>query len=1090
MRRVRRVPLRAFLGLLGLGLAASAYPALAGAPHPTVLWQKHDAAAVDAVKPHRQRWAEHRARWPRFLTDTRRNASLRARGLLTGESARAARAAKPAGTTETVRVLLTRVGFATNREPGLTSMLPSGDFMLEPDSTIIIDPPPHDARYFEAQFVAMKAYYDAMSYGTLDVQGTVFPPQDEPSVKMSDPADYGPGAGGRWTIELLERWFRDAIATLDSAATLAALDLSQFDAFVLVHPGSDLQNDIDRNSPNDLPTFFISLADSILVQGSLELRSGLVFPETLTQDGLTGGILGGLCHEFGHQLGLPDWYDTRFGLPVVGEWDLMDSGNAAFFAFQVEGSDDVHVAYGLLPTAMSAVDRWLLGWDEPYVVRAPQDVVTLRPTNSTQGIGPRAARLDIAADESFIVENRRDYLYERPEDVAICPYLNRDADTGVILWMSRDDEAVPSRDRRNSNDYDFFISSPTAPTSALGECGELGFGLIVWHFDERVFAEGYGFNEVNASERQRALRILEASGDFEIGDWRMPTVSFLGDGYNDPYRQGFKTQLDATTVPNNWNNDWAETGWEITSIEEAPPESHTLTVRVREGVAGWPQILRSGADSLQLEAASAVWTRLGSGAWALVLADSSGLFGFTALGPPQRLVDGAVLPASLAQTDRLAPGDSVPTVAALDLGSLWMWDATAAGLVVRAGFPAAIPGGSGPRLVLLEAATGAPGALVETPTGAWVRIDAAGAVAQTYDVDSAAREADPVVGPFGAGGAWELALVSRNEVAFGPLPGGGGRTFAHGLDAPDSLLLTAGGQIEPGSAQVVVLHRDGRLRVVDAARGLLPEYADLPRDRYLGLALGDLNGDGELDIVAASATRVAAVTSRGARLLNTPIPLQDTYALKGRVRIVAGPCVADIAGDALPEILLATDLGLVYVLDADGRRVSGYPRKLLPDLFPATLLVAEADGDPVSPEILAVSSVATGVVSPAGGSNRPGWTAWGGNTARTRFAVAPAPVAESARLVALERPLLAYPNPSRDGTVQLRITAQQEGDYDLRIYNLEGEQVFERRGRVRAGTQEIAWRYGGLATGLYFCRFVSPAAGVPAPLVEPISILR
>jgi hypothetical protein len=155
-----------------------------------------------------------------------------------------------------------RVGFRTNRAPELTSMDASGDFHALPDTTVLVDPPPHDAHYFDAQLLGLHAYYDVVSHGQLYTQGVVFPPQDEPSIKLSDMADYGPGAGGQWTLELLERFFRDAVATLDSAAA-GRLDLKSFDSIILVHPGSDLQNDINRDSPNDLPTFFVTLADSV-----------------------------------------------------------------------------------------------------------------------------------------------------------------------------------------------------------------------------------------------------------------------------------------------------------------------------------------------------------------------------------------------------------------------------------------------------------------------------------------------------------------------------------------------------------------------------------------------------------------------------------------------------------------------------------------------------------------------------------------------------------------------------------------------------------------------------------------------------------
>jgi hypothetical protein len=280
------------------------------------------------------------------------------------------------------------------------------------------------------------------------------------------------------------------------------------------------------------------------------------------------------------------------------------------------------------------------------------------------------------------------------------------------------------------------------------------------------------------------------------------------------------------------------------------------------------------------------------------------------------------------------------------------------------------------------------------------------------------------------------------------------------------------------------------LRVIDRQRGVLSNWGDLPRDEYIGLALADVDGDGHPDIVASSQHRIIGVNGRGARLFNTPLEVRDLFALRSPGTLLSPAVVADVGGDALPEYVFATDLGLVYALDVDGEPLPGYPRKTLIDLLPSAILLADVDADAATREIVAVSTLSAAVLAPGGDASIPGWTEITGTSARTRFSPSTAPRPESDRLLALERPFFAYPNPASDDVVRLRITARSQGPYDIRIYNLEGEQVFQQNGIATQGTQEIVWATGELASGTYLCRFVSAAAGVTSPLIEPVTLVR
>ncbi|WP_432501518.1 immune inhibitor A domain-containing protein [Kineococcus arenarius] len=117
-----------------------------------------------------------------------------------------------------------------------------------------------------------------------------------------------------------------------------------------------------------------------------------------------GGV-GVFAHEYGHDLGLPDLYDTSGGENGTGFWTLMSSGS-----WLGHGGD----AIGTTPNHMGAWEKLQLGWLDHEVARAG--------TRSTHNLGPaehatkRAQALvvelpdDAAGNSRFYIAENRQYL--------------------------------------------------------------------------------------------------------------------------------------------------------------------------------------------------------------------------------------------------------------------------------------------------------------------------------------------------------------------------------------------------------------------------------------------------------------------------------------------------------------------------------------------------------------------------------------------------------------------------------------------------------------------------------------------------------
>jgi len=147
------------------------------------------------------------------------------------------------------------------------------------------------------------------------------------------------------------------------------------DHLVLIHAG------VDKSAGGGAEGTFALWAHSSAVPGghtipgtNLKVYNYILQPED-------AGV-GVFAHEYGHDLGLPDLYDTSgLGESDVDFWDLMASGSHAGPVFQA------------IPTHMGLWGKWVLGWADPVVIEPGNGKRTVRvgqtsrtPTGTADGI--------------------------------------------------------------------------------------------------------------------------------------------------------------------------------------------------------------------------------------------------------------------------------------------------------------------------------------------------------------------------------------------------------------------------------------------------------------------------------------------------------------------------------------------------------------------------------------------------------------------------------------------------------------------------------------------------------------------------------
>ncbi len=176
------------------------------------------------------------------------------------------------------------------------------------------------------------------------------------------------------------------------------------------------------------------------------------------------------AHEFGHALGLPDFYDTDYSSEGVGNFSMMAGGSWMRYpnASQYSGNS---------PTNFDPYSKMKLGWLDPIEV-APEDGVqelTLEPSNSSQDV----VKMEVPGSdgsEYFLFENLQQEGFNK----------------------------------------------------GLSRLGENAHGLVAWHVDENIIANvGRPNNAENwmnkrfqsnqeGDVKHYGLSVLQADGEYDL----------------------------------------------------------------------------------------------------------------------------------------------------------------------------------------------------------------------------------------------------------------------------------------------------------------------------------------------------------------------------------------------------------------------------------------------------------------------------------------------------------------------------------------------------------------------------------------------
>ncbi len=498
--------------------------------------------------------------------------------------------------TGTVRIIAAMVEFQPD-----DNRFTSGDGTFEidylRDNDIIIDPLPHDQGYFEAHLEFVQNYFNAASFGALNVEFTVLPEVFRLDNEMKEYSPTGPDNSENFRLANLaqDTWQKVAESGLISPDDY----LPGRTMFVIFHAGAgrdiELTGTTLDNTPQDIPSVYLSDRalrdllnapdfDGFQVADGVFVRNTGILPQTQSRRGedVTGAefvlelsINGILTATVGSFLGIPDLFNTESGRSGIGRFGLMDG--AGIFSY-----------YGLFPPLPSAWERIYMGWDLPFDITLDDTEPITLPAVSSAEPG-RIARHRVSSDEYFLVENRHrdpdgtgvtvtirtpdgeyiDYSFDNSEE-RFNPFDQSDYDEifapGVLTNISNFDWSLPGgldlgEDEVNEDDN-----------------RELNGGMLIWHIDEAVIRSNIGSNSINNNPDRGGVILQEADGAQDIGRPSTGLTSFESGGPFDFWWSGndftvilptgqrivlYENRFAHDTFPNNRTNTGSRSYFEF-----------------------------------------------------------------------------------------------------------------------------------------------------------------------------------------------------------------------------------------------------------------------------------------------------------------------------------------------------------------------------------------------------------------------------------------------------------------------------------------------------------------------------------------------
>jgi M6 family metalloprotease-like protein len=994
---------------------------------------------------------------------------------------------------DTLKVMAIRVQFQRDNDRNTT-----GDGWFEfivGDS--MINSPPHNQQYFSNQLRALRDYYQKVSNGKLFLQvededgtGFVFPLESDSVWTLPHQMSYyNPNENEQLLDQGLAELFRDAVLVADVNSNI---DFSKFDIFIIFHAGVgwEFTQEFDT-TPNDIPSVFLNINDlkktigsdapdfkGIPVNdGTFFIEEGVILPETENQSGYKiFGLLGTAALMMGHQLGLPNLFDTDTGHPGIGRFGLMDQGSGNFF--------------GNIPAQLCAWSKIFLGWEQPIVVTSGDQL----PVAASLATNPnKIYKIPINAREYFLIENRQRNVRET-RDITIgfdekgtriefyynrdgAPVINPISEIGVIVSIEEYDWGLP------------------------------GSGILIWHIDENVIERKYAENRVNTDMNHRGVDLVEADGSQDMGYFYN---NFGFTGFHAGYAEDMwwdqnelhlftnsseQVMFTPFTMPSTHAYSRAKSGIYITDFSPIDSVMY-FSLQIKGYQSGFPAYLGDNSGNSAIVAGdlngnghNEIIAAIGDGkilAWRAngekFIDNTDFTYRININGDTTRMplavfaeIDDGKFPCSPSLSDLDHDGD-VEVIAGSSNGNLYAWqgmdlDANGrADLIFEIDCEAAI--------------TTVPviGNWNSTLTGSKIAVgNENGEICLVFEngdlLWKKAITNNPIKGLAGFIEGDNIGLIAIDDQSnIFSLNENGDINWQKSFAGYGLLSYPAVADVNrDGRLEIVVSSDQGNLIILDNTGNLLPSFNIFSAGSPLSNpTLADIDDDGYLDIVLTGGGKIFAYHYNGVLLTDFPILIERGF----EDEFYPDPILTDLEGDGKIEIIVGSKNNQLNAFKYQGHKISAFPLSVSQPIVSSIVITNLNDSDRFN--LIARTSDNYCYVWQLDyefNSDQIYWGQFLKDAQHTGLYLEPTSVPTKEGVLMPEKMVYNYPNPTEGNSTTIRYFLQDAADVSIRIYDMAGELVEELPGPGLAGIEnEVNWDITNVQSGVYLARVSAKGA--------------